>query len=266
VPVWPRTTTTDAAGAREARSARAQAARAAPFERAASRVVPLDWGSAIFSDEFPRWADLNTLRVEVPVPDLDAERLEAVVERHQGGLEQRRIEVFDAETAERLGPGMAALGYEPGRSVLMGWDGGEPPAAPQVEEVPYRAVEHLRAEWLRGDPWAPVLEQALAADRHTFATTRTRAFAVVESGLTRAYGLLVDLGEVALVEDVYTSPAVRGRGLGAAVIHRLVWESRAGGHADTVLATPSAGPARALYERLGFTRLGVVHRFLRRPR
>jgi GNAT superfamily N-acetyltransferase len=251
---------------REARSARAQSARAAPFERAASRVVPLDWGSAIFHDDFPGWADLNTVRVEVPVPGLTAERLEAVVSRHQGGLAQRRIEVWDEATAEGLARGMEAFGYAPGRSVLMGWDGGEPPVAPQVEEVPYRAVEHLRAEWLRSDPWAPDLEQALAADRHTFATTPTRAFAVVEQGLTRAYGLLVDIGETALVEDVYTSPAVRGRGLGAAVIHRLVWESRAGGHLDTVLATPAAGPARALYERLGFTRLGVVHRFLRAPR
>jgi GNAT superfamily N-acetyltransferase len=227
--------------------------------------VPLDWGSAIFHDDFPRWADLNTIRVEVAAEDLDAGRLHGVAERLQGGLDQRRIEVFDAPTAELLAPGMTALGYEPGRSVLMGWDGGEPPPAPQVEEVPYRAIEHLRAEWLRDDPWAPDLEQALAADRITFATTPTRAFSVVEQGLTRAYGLLVDLGETALVEDVYTSPTARGRGLGAAVIHRLIWESRAGGHEDTVLATPARGHARPLYERLGFTRLGAVHRFLRRP-
>jgi GNAT superfamily N-acetyltransferase len=238
----------------------------APFERAAGRIVPLDWGSAIFHDDFPRWADLNTVRVEVPAPGLDAGRLHGAVERLQGGLDQRRIEVLDAETAERLAPGMTELGYEPGRSVLMGWDGGEPPAAPQVEEVPYRAIEHLRAEWLRGDPWAPDLEQAIAADRHTFAQTPTRAFAVIERGLARAYGLLVDVGEAALVEDVYTSPDERGRGLGAAVVHRLVFESRAGGHADTVLATPAAGHARPLYERLGFVRLGAVHRFLRIPR
>jgi GNAT superfamily N-acetyltransferase len=260
VQAWPRTTTTE-----PERAARAQAARAAPFERAATRVVPLDWGSAIFNDDFPGWADLNTVRVEVPVPSLDAERLEAVVVRHQGRLPQRRIEVLDAATAERLAPGMDVLGYEPGRSVLMGWDGGEPPVASQVEEVPYRAIEHLRAQWLRGDPWAPDLEQALAADRHTFATTPTRAFAVIEQGLARAYGLLVDVGEAALVEDVYASPDARKRGLGAAIIHRLVWESRAGGHADTVLATPADGAARPLYERLGFTRLGAVHRFLRRP-
>lgn len=226
--------------------------------------MPLDWGSAIFNDEFPAAADLNTVRVEVPVPDLDADRLDAVVARHQGGLPQRRIEVFDEATAERLGPGMAALGYEPGRSVLMGWDGGEPPLAPEVEQVPYFAIRSLRREWLRSDPWAPDIEQQLAADRHTFSTTPTRAFAVVERARVRAYGLLVDTGEAALVEDVYTSPDARGRGLGAAVIHRLVWESRTGGHADTVLATPSAGEARPLYERLGFVRLGVVHRFLMR--
>jgi GNAT superfamily N-acetyltransferase len=248
-----------------ARGVRAQVARAAPFERAATRTVPLDWGSAIFNDDFPTWADLNTVRVEVPVPGFTAERLHGATERLQGRLGQRRIEVFDAATAEAVAPGMAALGYESGRSVLMGWDGGEPPLAPQVEEVPYRAVEHLRAEWLRGDPWAPDLEAALAADRLMFSRTPTRAFAVIEQGLARAYGLLLDLGDVALVEDVYSSPAARGRGLGAAIIHRLVFESRAGGHADTVLATPAAGPARGLYERLGFTRLGAVHRFLRPP-
>jgi GNAT superfamily N-acetyltransferase len=263
--VGARTTKTPEA-APAARLARAQAARVTPFERAAGRIVPLDWGSAIFHDEFPRWADLNTIRVEVGSDDLTAARLHGVAERLQGDLDQRRIEVFDPETAERVAPGMAELGYDAGRSVLMGWDGGEPPPAREVEEVPYRMVEHLRAEWLRGDPWAPDLEQALAADRHMYATTPTRAFAVVDQGLAQAYGLLVELGDVALVEDVYTSPDARGRGLGAAIIHRLVWESSAGGHADTVLATPAAGPARPLYERLGFTRLGSVHRFLRPPR
>jgi GNAT superfamily N-acetyltransferase len=262
------TTTTRADPDARARVARAQAARAAPFERAAGRLVPLEWGSAIFHPEFPRWADLNTVRVEVPAPDLDAERLGGAVERLQRGLGHRRIEVFDDATAWCLDAGMTAQGYERGRSVLMGWDGGEPAPAPEVEQVPYAAVEPLRAEWLRDDPWAPdpeTLAQGLAADRLTFATTPTRAYAVVEDGRPQAYGLLVDLGEAALVEDVYTTPAARGRGFAAAVVRRLVWESRISGHADTVLATDAGGPARFLYERLGFTSLGYVHRFLRRP-
>jgi GNAT superfamily N-acetyltransferase len=150
----------------------------------------------------------------------------------------------------------------------MAWDGDEPPAAPEVEQVPYAAVERLREEWLRGDPWAPdaeTLAQGLEADRLTFAGTPTRAYAVVEDGRPRAYGLLLDLGDAALVEDVYTSPDARGQGYAAAVVRRLVWESRAAGHADTVLATDARGRARGLYERLGFTPLGDVHRFLRRP-
>jgi GNAT superfamily N-acetyltransferase len=231
--------------------------------------VPLDWGSAIFHDDFPRWADVNTVRVEVPAPGLDAERLHGAVERLQRPLRHRRVEVFDAPTAERLDAGMAERGYERGRSLLMAWDGGEVGGeSPQVEQVPYAAIERLREEWLRDDPWAPdpeTLAEGLAADRLAFAATPTRAFAVVEDGRPQAYGLLLDLGDVALVEDVYTTPSARGHGMAAAVVRRLVWESRRSGHEDTVLATDADGRARALYERLGFTALGVVHRFLRRP-
>jgi GNAT superfamily N-acetyltransferase len=127
-------------------------------------------------------------------------------------------------------------------------------------------VERLRALWRRAD-WAAraagTVEQGLAGDRLTFTVTPTRAFAAMGDGRPLAYGLLLDLGEAALIEDVYTTPAARGRGLGAAVVHRLAWESRRGGHADTVLATDATGRARELYARLGFTPLGMVHRFLR---
>jgi GNAT superfamily N-acetyltransferase len=236
------------------------------FKRAAERVVALEWGSAIFNDSFPLWPDLNTIRVELPAPGLDAGRLERAVLRLQRGLPVKRVEVFDEATAEALVPAMAARGWETPRSVLMGWDGGEPPAAPAVEEVPYPAVERLRGEWLRGDHLPggeAAVAQGLAADRLTFSTTPTRAFAAVRQGRLVAYGLLLDMGEAALVEDVYTTPGARRGGLGEAVVHRLVWESRAGGHADTVLATDSAGRARDLYARLGFTRLGAVQRFVK---
>lgn len=268
MPAEARTTTTDAPVAAAARAARAHATRAAMFERAAERVVALDWGSAIFHDALPRHPDLNTVRVEVPAPALEAERLHGAVERLQRGLPHRRIEVFDVETARAVTDGMLRLGYSFGHSVLMGWDGGEPPVEPAVEEVPYGAVERLREEWLRADwsqggPGADAVAQGLEGDRHTFAATPTRAFAAVRDGRPVAYGLLLDLGEAALIEDVYTTPVARGRGLGAAVIHRLVWESRRGGHADTVIATDASGRARELYARLGFTSLALVHRFLR---
>jgi GNAT superfamily N-acetyltransferase len=237
------------------------------FARAAERVVPTDWGTAIAHDRFPRWPDLNTVRVEVAVPGLDAERLERAAVRLQAGVPLHRIEVFDEATARALVPGMRERGWATSRSVLMGWDGGAPPLAPRIEEVPYAAVERLRAEWLRTDAAAgdeEMLAQGLAADRLTFSRTPTRAFAAIRAGKPVAYGLLLDLGETALVEDVYTTPEARGHGLGAEVVHRLVFEGRAGGHEDTVLATDAAGRAREPYARLGFTRLGAVQRFVRR--
>jgi GNAT superfamily N-acetyltransferase len=259
VPAEARTTKTE-------RAARAHGARAAMFERAATRVVALDWGTALFHDRLPRHPDLNTVRVEVPAPELDADRLHGAVERLQRPLAHRRVEVFDPATAGAVEAGMLAHGYERGHSVLMGWDGDSPPVEPAIEEVPYRMVESLRREWLEAD-WtdrAPeAVAQGIEGDREIFAATPTRAFASFDRGRPVAYGLLLDLGAAGLVEDVYTTPDARGRGLGGAVVHRLVWESRRGGHEDTVLATPVDGAARALYRRLGFAELGTVHRFLR---
>jgi GNAT superfamily N-acetyltransferase len=248
------------------------------FTRAAERVVRLDWGSAIFHDAFPRWPDLNTVRIEVAAPELDAERLERAVERLQARLPLQRVEVFDEATAARLAPDMDARGWSLQRSVLMACErsaderaaqgsGGEPPLSASVEEVPYAAVETLRAQWLRDEGAAEdqeALAQGLAADRLTFSRTPTRAFAAILAGKPVAYGLLLDLGETALVEDVYTTPEARGAGLGAAVVQRLIREGQAGGHDDTVLATDAAGRARGLYTRLGFVGIGAVQRFLRR--
>ena len=93
-------------------------------------------------------------------------------------------------------------------------------AAPAVEEVPYargrapaRRVAARRRRGARPSrrPWPPT--------DYTFGSVpRTRAFARDPSGPAGAYGLLLDFGETALVEDVYTTPAERGRGLGAAVV------------------------------------------------
>jgi GNAT superfamily N-acetyltransferase len=252
----------------EARLRRAHAARAAIFERAAERVVALDWGSALFHPAVPRWLDLNAVRVEVPAPGLDAARLDRAVERVQAALPHRRLEIFDEPTAVALVPGLDDRGWMCARSLLMAWDGGDPAPAPEVEQVPYSAVRRLREEWIRSEPWAvddDLVAQVLEADRITFAANPTRAYAVVRDGRPIAFGLLLEVDGAGFVEDVYTTPAARGQGLGGAVVRRLVWESRTAGHDDTFVPTDADGRAQALYRRLGFSALGVVHRFLRWP-
>ena len=257
------TTTSDAALA-----ARAKAVDAATFERAAERVVALDGAHALVHSGLPRVIYLNAVRLESA---LDPDAVEALAERVQAGLRHRRVEVADESVAERLAPVLAQRGWEVGRLLLLGRDGqAPPPEAPHpAEEVPYGHVRALREEWIRAAPWATdeeLIEQVLEADRLLLTATPTRSYAVFDAGRAVAYCLLLESGDGAgLVEDVYTTPSARGRGLAASVVALALSASRAAGHDVTFVPTDADGRARALYERLGFRPLGVVHQVLRWP-
>lgn len=247
-------------------AARAKSVDAAMFERAAERVVALEGATALFHSGLPRVIYLNAIRLEA---DFDAGAAEALAEREQAGLPHRRLEVADEALGRSLAPALAERGWETGRLLLMGRDPAEPPPEPAqpAEEVPYGQVRGLRAEWIRSEPWAvdeELIDQVLTADGLLLTATPTRAFAVFESGLPVAYCLLLESGEGAgLVEDVYTTPAARGRGLAASVVSLALSASRAEGHDAVFLPTDADGRARGLYERLGFRPLGLVHQFLR---
>jgi GNAT superfamily N-acetyltransferase len=64
-----------------------------------------------------------------------------------------------------------------------------------------------------------------------------------------------------MLEDVYTTPEARGRGLATAVIAAVLHAARAERHEAVFVPTDADGRARALYERLGFRPLAIVHRF-----
>jgi GNAT superfamily N-acetyltransferase len=256
-----RTTTADPALA-----ARAKAVDAALFERAAERVVALEGATALFHPGLPRVIYLNAIRLEA---EFDADAAEALAEREQAGLPHRRLEVADEELAGRLAPELEQRGWETGRLLLMHRDPAEPPpaAAAPAEEVPYGQVRGLREAWIRSESWAvdeELIGQALTADGLLLTRTPARAFAVFDSGLPVAYCLLLESGEGAgMVEDVYTTPAARGRGLAASVVSLALSASRAERHDAVFLPTDAGGRARELYERLGFRALGLVHQFLR---
>ena len=254
------TTTTDL-------RARALAARSEMFERAAGRVERLDGASALFTPAIPRVRDLNVLRLEAAH---DADAAEALAERVQGGLPHRYVEAADEDLAAALAPELERRGWAVDRILLMARPAGPPPAAqPVAEQVPYGFVRGLRAEWLRAELPAgdeDLLGQVQRGDALLFSATPTRAFAVFEDGSPVAYALLLDAGAIGMVEDVYTTPAARGRGFASAAVALALGASQAEGHEAAFLPTGLGGPAVALYERLGFAPLTVVHRFVRGPR
>jgi GNAT superfamily N-acetyltransferase len=229
--------------------------------------VRVDGARAIYHSAIPRVPHLNTVHVEA---DLPADAVEALAEELQAGLPQRRVVVDDEPVGERLTPDLTARGWTAERLMLLGRDGALPPpdTPPLAEEVPYGHVRGLREQWIRSEPWATddeLIAQALEADRALFSGTPTRAFAAFEHGRPVSYALLLDGGRDGMLEDVYTIPEARGRGLASAVIAAVLHAARAERHELVFVPTDADGRARALYERLGFEPLAIQHRFMRGP-
>jgi len=169
---------------------------------------------------------------------------------------------------DALAAAMAARGWDDHSILLLGRDGSaDPPEAQALaEEVPYGHVRGLRDEWIRSEPWATsedVVAGAHETDRRLYAATPTRAFAVFERGRPLAYALLLDGGRDGMLEDVYTTPSARGRGLATAAIAAVLHAARAARHELVFVPTDREGGARELYERLGFEPLVVRHRLTR---
>jgi len=243
------------------RAERARAFDLGVFERAAERLEQFDGATLIAHPSLPRVPHLNTLVLHAP---MDACEAEALADEHQGELSYRRLLVDDDALAAEL----AERGFADEPLLLLGRDGAlEPPAAETLaEEVPYGHVRGLRDEWLRSEPWATdeaTLRDAHEADRRLLSATPTRAFATFEHGRPLAYALLLDGGRDGMLEDVYTTPGARGRGLATAVIAAVLHASRAEHHEVVFVPTDAEGRARALYERLGFEPLAVVRRMMK---
>ena len=227
------------------------------FERAAERVVRLDAATVLWHPALPAVPHLNVVVVH---GDLSPEDVEALYDEHP----VMRVAVDD----DGLAAALAARGWDDQATLLLGRDGSLEPTAAEVlaEEVPYGHVRGLRDEWIRSEPWASsdeVVREAHEADRRLLSATPTRAFAVFEQGRPVSYSLLLDGGRDGMLEDVYTTPAARGRGLASACIAAVLHAARAARHELVFVPTDADGGARALYERHGFRPLHVRHRLWR---
>jgi putative acetyltransferase len=85
-------------------------------------------------------------------------------------------------------------------------------------------------------------------------------WAVWDDDVLLGVGALMDLGDDhGEVKSMHTAKAVRGRGVGGAMVDHIVATARARGYRRLSLETGSMdyfAPARALYARRGFTQCG----------
>jgi ribosomal protein S18 acetylase RimI-like enzyme len=251
-------------------------ARIAAFERAlqgrlATRTEATRFGTAYLNERFPlRWYS-NFLWVERPLRGVPAEELAADADGVLGraGLEHRLLCVEDAVEGERLAPGLAALGYEVERNLVM-LHGREPdrPGDATVEEldvataVAFAFAHNLDAPDFEG----PVEARSLAEFRRELAErVGARFFGARAGGEVVSMCELRRLGDVAQIENVDTLMPHRGRGLARAVVLAALRAARED-RADLVfLGADAQDWPKHLYARLGFDEVARSFDFVRRP-
>lgn len=240
-------------------------------ERVAEELVPTDYGPVVVDTRLPLVHDLNFLRAE-HAEGASADELAAEAERVQGaapGVRHRRVNVRSEEERARLEPRFAALGWQPQRFVLMAHRrDSDRRARDHVREVDEPTLRPLRERAIRGMPHGKdevLVQQIVEHHRRIAEAIPTRLFAAEVDGRLVAHAELYSEGGVGQIEDVFTLPEYRGRGLARTLVLRAVEESRADGNELTFLVSDADDWPQRLYERLGFETVGRYARFLRQP-
>ena len=239
-------------------------------ERTAERLEPTPFGPVLVHTRLARVHDLNFLRAEEP-GDATAEELAAEAERVQGasGIGHRRVNVRSEKQRERLEPGFVALGWKPERFVVMAQRRApDRHTEEDVREVDEPTLRPLWADAIRTQPHGKdeALVQQILEHRHDVGRAiPTQYFAAEADGRLVAHAELYSEDGVGQIENVFTLPDYRGRGLARALVLREVAESHAAGNDLTFLVADADDWPQRLYKRLGFETVGRYARFLKAP-
>lgn len=236
-----------------------------------------DHGSfTVFLRRGPGWAYYARPRlgVDAAAPD----DVEAVLRRQRERSVPRAFEWVE-NTAPWVGPAVEAAGLEVERNPLLVLDELAPPRAaleadvrllePDDPDLPLvlavQEVSFGAGGTERGDDGTEALPAAVAAQppgrlgfaRQRMEQGRTRIAAAFVDGSAVAAGAHQPLDGVTEIVGVATLPAYRRRGLGAALTAALADDAVRLG-VDLIFLSAAGDDVAAIYERLGFGRVGFA--------
>jgi GNAT superfamily N-acetyltransferase len=243
-------------------------ARALAFDRGvrmrgAQRSIEIPEGVVVRHDGLPRLHHLNALLLDTVD---DPEVTERLADHHLAGLAHRHIVIDDAPAAEALAPALLAAGWTRQRFVYMRSERepDRPPRAGVARQVDDRQAQELQNVLVRED--APSREdgalvdalaaQLVAGQEAVRAGTRSRCFAAGEDGGLQSMGTLFISGATAMIEEVGTLRAYRGRGLARAVVSAALTAARSEGCEEIIVPADADDWPQLLYAKLGFEPLG----------
>jgi GNAT superfamily N-acetyltransferase len=237
--------------------------RRAQQAAACDELARWDHGAVLRTPSAPTYWDCNFVRVESAAPGLDAPALMAAADELLAGMEHRKIEVEDEAAGARLRPAFAAAGWHTERLAVMLRTGPPPPAPAGVDEVPLAATRDLRAEWyVHGASDAEAMHRLAAEQEPIGARLGLRALVIRDDGRPIAFATLAPGDGAVEIDLLYVTPAHRGRGLGASLVHAAL---AAGGAERAWIEADDEDRPRRLYERLGFATVWRRHAFTRVP-
>ena len=235
--------------------------------RGAERTIALAHGVVILHDGLRPVHHLNSVVLDAPVArGLDAEVVVALADRWLGHLRHRHVVLDDAAAAERVAPKLARKGWSVQRTVFMALhaQADRPARTGVAREVDLATLRALELRLNEDEPplgagpgFAERLVQGMDALREG---TRNRCFAAGENGdLAAACTLFLEResGGIALLDNVGTLRAQRGRGLARAVVAAAIDAAAAVGCHPIVIPADIDDWPKELYRRMGFTPLGV---------
>ena len=255
----------------------ALAADRAVRRRAALEAIPFPGGLAVRHPGLHDVHYVNAVLIDAGTAPLDGDRIAALGDHWLGDLGHRHVVFDDAEHGERSAAALHEDGWERTRVAFMVFAAN---AAEAVDDARARAVSAAQMEALQLanlrdqvpgiDAGSGLPARLVATQRRLRATTRARCFGASEAGdeLASMCTLFLDPDvngrRIAMVTDVGTRMAHRGRGLARAVIAAAIADARRWGADLIVVGADADDWPQVMYSALGFEPVGLQVALTRR--
>ncbi len=232
--------------------------------RCADRVRVLDEGWSLSTPSIAMGWELNQVRISRQIGFEHARRL---LDREQRHLTFRHV-VFEPETFDdELSDAFRAAAWRVERDALM-----ELRRQPDqsidtsaVAEISAQAAHTLSRRWaLEERPRTPPGE---LAQLQNYWIREAEVFGDLRLGVSTGDGTPLAMtvlrrgGDTAQLENVYTVPEARGRGLARALLTRAVQLARETKPALIFIVADAHGWPQQLYRKIGFDAVGELRRF-----
>jgi len=224
---------------------------------------------------FPRIYDANHVSHVTAASGREIERLLAKVEAEYQGIGHRRFDV-DFRTPPAFVARLVLDGYERTDALALLLEGD---LIGEAREYEVRPLE-TKADWgayaeLHALDWSEHMERQKRAEdasvpKQMLATHQAKQppvqyWLAYVNGRPRAYfNSWRGIDGVGQIEDLFTHPDFRHRGLATALIHHCVADCRRKGAAQVVIVADPTDTPKQMYAAMGFCPVAVYSHYLKR--